>query len=137
MSQPSRGIDVDLSGLQMFAELLRSNTEHALKPGAARAENELQNGIRIGHAFPAGEIAAARQMLAYALVRARDNATRHVRAAEILSMAINRALGNYADGDRDAASRVAQIEGILLEAVAAAEIALQSQAPVPSTGFQP
>ena len=120
MSQPSRGIDVDLSGLQMFAELLQSNTEQVLKPGAARAENEIQHGNRIGQAFPGGNVAAARQMLAYALIRARDNATRHVQAAEILAVAIKRALENYAASDRDAADRVTKVEDILLEAVAAA-----------------
>jgi hypothetical protein len=126
-----------LGGLQAFADLLQSNTEQELKPGAARAENEIQNGVQVGRAFPGGDIAAARQMLAYALVRARDNATRHVQAAEILAVAIRRALENYTGSDRDTAGRVALVENILLEAVAAAQIAMQSQAPVSSTGFQP
>jgi hypothetical protein len=126
-----------LSGLQTFAEQLEANTEQDLKPGTTRAENEIQTGIGIGLAFPGGHIAAAREILAYAMARVRDNAARHIQAAEILAVAIKRALENYTTADQDTASRLAQVENVLVEAVAATQRATEPQAPPPPTGPQP
>jgi hypothetical protein len=136
MSRHSRGVDVDLNGLRTFVDQLEASTEQGLKPGIARAENEIQNGAGIGRAFPGGQVAAARQMLIQAMARARDNTSRHIQAAEILTTAVKRALENYARSDQDTAGRLAQIEDVVTQAVAAAQRVAPPQPSTPA-GPQP
>ena len=136
MTGPSPGVDVDLSALQRFVDLLERSTEQILKPGAARAEREIQSGVGIGRAFPGGHIAAAREVLIHAVARVRENAGRHLRATEILSTAIRRALETYAATDRETAVRLSRIEQLMAEAVATAEQAIAPKTP-PSTGLRP
>ncbi len=134
MEQTPR-VDLDLGGLRMIAEALRADVELGLKPGASRAEREIQHGIRFGSAAPGGQLAAARDVFAVALERAHENITRQVRGAQILTAALEAVLANYAQADQVAAGRMADVQRTLSEAISAAEAV--TQPPPPAGGDQP
>jgi hypothetical protein len=121
-----------LIGLQTVVDLLAQSAERELKPGLARAANKIQDDAAFGGAVPGGQIAAARQMLTHAIARLKDNAAHHLYAAEILAVAIKRALDNFESSDEDAAARLARVEAELAEGVAAARRAASSL-PTPNT----
>ena len=91
--------DVDLDGLRVFAQALRSELENGLKPGLARAEREVQQGIPFGVASPGGEVKAGREVLAWLLERARENTTRQVAGIQALAEVAEQIVANYADGE--------------------------------------
>lgn len=107
MDAKQPGVDVDLGGLRMVADRLRVGTDRDWRPGATRANLELDHGIRFGLACPGGQIAAARTLFGLALDRALVNTARHITAAEHLARHIEAVLANYAGADNEAAQRMA------------------------------
>ncbi|MBV1855289.1 hypothetical protein [Catellatospora tritici] len=108
----------------MFAELLKSDVEHGLRPGVAKAENEVHNGLRFGAHTVGGEVVASRQQMAMALERARVNSARQVEAAQVLAEAMQQVLQNYSTADLRTAEQIEAIEKTLLDAIVTAKLIL-------------
>jgi hypothetical protein len=85
MDAQQPGVDVDLGGLRMVVDSLRAETEQSWRPGAARANLELDHGIRFGLACPGGQIAAAATLFGLVLQQALENTARQLGAAESLA----------------------------------------------------
>lgn len=114
-------VSVDLGSLRFFADVLKADTADGLRPGAARADAEVQTGIRFGSRTLSGEVVAGTQALNAALERANVNVARQVEAADILIRAMEQILANYTAADMASAEQVAVVERTLLDAVKAAE----------------
>jgi hypothetical protein len=128
-------ISVDLGGLRVFTGVMKTDVEKGLKLGMARAEAEVQTGLRFGANTVGGEVVATRQAMATALERARENGARQVQAAEILIAAMEKVLANYASADTVSASQIALVEKTLLDAITASEKVFTP--PKPPTGSAP
>jgi len=107
MDAKQPGVDVDLGGLRMFADSLRTETEQDWRPGAVRANLELNHGTRFGLACPGGQIAATGSLFGIVLEQALGNAARQIEAADSLARDIEAVLANYTGADDEAAHRFA------------------------------
>jgi hypothetical protein len=125
-------ISVDLGGLRMFTNVMKTDVTNGLKPGITRAEAEVQTGLQFGANTAGGEVVAARDAMNAALKRARENGEKQVQAAEILIAAMEKVLATYAGADSASAGQIAMVEKTLLDAIAAAEKVI-----LPPTGSVP
>ncbi|MEU8003208.1 hypothetical protein AB0B66_18785 [Catellatospora sp. NPDC049111] len=116
----------------MFTNVMKTDVTNGLKPGIARAEAEVQTGLRFGANTAGGEVVAARDAMAASLQRARENGAKQVEAAEILIAAMEKVLANYASADTASAGQIATVEKTLLDAITAAEKVM-----LPPTGSVP
>jgi len=99
MDAKQPGVDVDLGGLRMFADSPRTETEQDWRPGASRANLELDHGTRFGLACPGGRITATGSLFGIVLEQALGNTARQIEAAESLAHDIEAVLAkaNYAE----------------------------------------
>ncbi|GHJ49194.1 hypothetical protein Cs7R123_65360 [Catellatospora sp. TT07R-123] len=119
-------VSVDLGELRMFADVLKADVDRGLRPGVAKADQELQNGLRFGAHTVGGEVIASRQLVAMALNRAKANGARQVEAADVLAQAMQQVLENYSNADTHSAGQIDAIEKTLLDAIVRAKLILPS-----------
>jgi hypothetical protein len=105
MDAKQPGADVDLDGLRMVADLLRAGIEKSWRPGAIRANLELDHGVRFGLASPGGQIAAARAQFGVVLDQALGNMARQLEAVESLARHIETLLANQTAGVTEPTAR--------------------------------
>ena len=111
MDAKQPGVDVDLGGLRMVADSLRAETEEGWRPGATRAQLELDHGTRFGTACPGGQITAASDLFGIVLDQALENTVRQIWAVEKLARDIEVVLANYGAADDVATKTLRTVEG--------------------------
>jgi DNA-binding response OmpR family regulator len=127
-------VHVDLAELRAFARSLLSETQDGFTPHVTTAVSQIQQGVRFGGAFEAGQVRAARPVFALALLQAADNVARQVEAATILIESMQQIVARHTEADDVASRHLAMVENIMSEAVAKARRALEPPPTSPASG---
>ena len=109
-------VDVDVQGLDDFAQLLRTELDANFKPVSERIIMEHQAGVTFGERNASGEIQAVRHAYGHCLGRAMQNLQAYINASEILIAAAVKIAASYREADALSAAKLASVESLLGQA---------------------
>lgn len=116
----SPAIRVDLGSLADFAKVVRGENERTLFPESQLVQTEFQAGVRFGGSSASGCVYTAKERYRQSLIRAMEQLTAYLRAAELLVDAAELVAKTYGATDALSAARMKDVQTAFQDALTAA-----------------